>query len=317
MTEHRVVKGPDWKCVTKQAGWQARDSVGEVVFDDHLWILGGWFDRDIPNPRDVWKSPDGVQWTCAQKVAPWVHSDIPVVLNYKGRIWMMGGRRLPGAENSNKVWSSRDGAQWDLVCEAAGWSPRVGAGHVVFQDKMWVLGGSENFYDGNDRTLHNDVWSSTDGANWTLVIENAPWSKRAFHYVVAFAGKMWVISGGSWKPTNDVSNDVWCSEDGKNWTLVTDHAPWQGRIWFTSVAYRGHLWILGGWEIAHGNFGDVWFSKDGKDWTEMKSEVIWKKRHEPSGLVLHDKIWILGGHAQPLDSEVWSLQLPKDWKGND
>ena len=134
MTPHRVVKGPDWKCVTKQAGWQPRDSVGEVVFDNHLWILGGWFDRDLPNPRDVWKSPDGVEWTCTQKVAPWVHSDIPVVLNYKDSLWIMGGRRLPGAENSNKVWSSQDGAQWDLVCEAAGWSPRVGAGHLVFQD---------------------------------------------------------------------------------------------------------------------------------------------------------------------------------------
>ena len=26
-----------------------------------------------------------------------------------------------------------------------------------------------------------------------------------------------------------------------------------------------------------------------------------------------DKIWVAGGHAQPLSSEVWSLELPKDW----
>lgn len=100
MTQHRVVKGPDWQCVTKQAGWQPRDSVGEVVFDNHMWILGGWFRHDLPNPRDVWKSPDGVEWTCVQAVAPWVHSDIPVVLNHKGRIWIMGG----AASSRRKIW---------------------------------------------------------------------------------------------------------------------------------------------------------------------------------------------------------------------
>ena len=35
---------PDWIKVTDNAGWQPRDSQGEVVFKDELWILGGWFD---------------------------------------------------------------------------------------------------------------------------------------------------------------------------------------------------------------------------------------------------------------------------------
>ena len=50
---------PDWVRVTENAGWQARDSQGEFVYDDHMWILGGWFTPQTPNPRDVWKSPDG------------------------------------------------------------------------------------------------------------------------------------------------------------------------------------------------------------------------------------------------------------------
>jgi len=315
MAEHRVVKGPNWECVTKAAAWQPRDSVGEVVFDDHLWILGGWFDRDIPNPRDVWKSRNGKDWTCVQKTAPWEHSDIPIVFDFNNRLWMMGGRKLPGKENSNKVWSSPDGVNWDLVSDAAGWCPRLGAGYVVFKNKMWVLGGTENFYDGNDQTLHNDVWCSENGKDWTLVLEHAPWSKRSFHQSVVFDGKIWVVSGGSWRPTNDVTRDVWCSEDGVNWTRVTDDAPWAGRIWFTLVVYRGCMWMLGGWTLTNGNFGDVWYSRDGKEWVKMESDVIWKTRHEPSGLVKDDKIWILGGHADPLDSEVWTLSLPRDWNG--
>lgn len=32
-----------WTKVTDHAGWQARDSQGELVFQDRMWILGGWF----------------------------------------------------------------------------------------------------------------------------------------------------------------------------------------------------------------------------------------------------------------------------------
>jgi hypothetical protein len=35
--------GPDWAEVTTSAQWKARDSQGEIVFNNRLWILGGWF----------------------------------------------------------------------------------------------------------------------------------------------------------------------------------------------------------------------------------------------------------------------------------
>ena len=37
------VQGPDWIMETKSAPWQARDSQGEFVHLDKIWILGGWF----------------------------------------------------------------------------------------------------------------------------------------------------------------------------------------------------------------------------------------------------------------------------------
>jgi hypothetical protein len=309
------IKGPDWTCVTKDAGWQPRDSQGEIVFDDALWILGGWFDPQIANPRDVWRSGDGESWECVTSEAPWVHSDIPMVMNYNGRLWFMGGRRLPGAENSNSVWSTADGKDWVLETESAPWSARLAAGAVVFQDKMWLIGGTDNFYDTNDETGHNDVWTSTDGKEWTLELENAPWSKRGFHQTVVYDDKIWVLGGGTWKPDHKERNDVWCSADGVNWECVTENADWERRIWFSSFAYRDHLWILGGWNAENGNRPDVWFSKDGNDWTEMKSDVIWNRRHEQSGLVFQDKIWMYGGYQDVLDSEVWTLELPADWSG--
>jgi len=34
---------PDWIRITEKAEWRARDSSGELVFRDQMWILGGWF----------------------------------------------------------------------------------------------------------------------------------------------------------------------------------------------------------------------------------------------------------------------------------
>ena len=62
-------RAPDWVQVTDQAGWQPRDSQGEVVYRDQLWILGGWFNSFEAPPRDVWSSHDGKAWRLVQASA--------------------------------------------------------------------------------------------------------------------------------------------------------------------------------------------------------------------------------------------------------
>src|SRR5215831_18778217 len=125
---------PDWIKVTDKAGWQPRDSSGEVVFKNRLWILGGWFDSFTAPPRDVWSSPDGKNWKLVTKEAPWKHTDLPMTVVFKDRMWLMGGwynGRLLGHSASNEVWSSEDGEKWQQVTRSAGWSPRLAAGVVV------------------------------------------------------------------------------------------------------------------------------------------------------------------------------------------
>ncbi|HRU06273.1 MAG TPA: galactose oxidase [Candidatus Brocadiia bacterium] len=305
----------NWEKVTDQAEWQARDSAGEFVFMDHMWILGGWFSPQTPNPRDVWKSADGKHWTRVVETAPWEHSDLSAVMVFRDKMWVMGGRKLPGAANSNKVWSSTDGAQWVLETESAAWSPRVSSSFAVFKDRMWILGGTENFYDHSDAMVKNDVWSSADGRTWDLVTPNAAWPKRAHAQAIVFDNKLWIMGGGLWHPQHAARNDVWCSEDGEHWTQVTPAAAWKPRLWFSTVVYRDRMWLLGGWSKENGNFADVWVSDDGANWTEIKCGVIWKARHEHSSFVFQDRIWVAGGHADPVNSEVWSLWAPPDWPG--
>jgi len=310
---------PKWEQVTAQAGWQPRDSKGELVYRDQLWIFGGWFNSFEAPPRDVWASADGKQWREVTRQAPWKHSDLSMSIVFRDKMWFMGGwynGRLPGHSAGNEVWSSTDGIQWEAATQAAAWTPRLASAVVVFKDKLWLLGGSENYYFGDRSSLKNDVWSSSDGKEWTRVTAQAGWAPRAYHQAVVLNDKIYVFGGGNYVPEYQAWNDVWSSADGVNWTCETEAAPWHARLWFSAVTYRNHMWVLGGWSNQPSrNWGDVWYSQDGKTWHQLMASPSWKERHEHSAFVFQDRIWIAGGHAQPLSSEVWSLHLPKDWSG--
>ena len=307
---------PDW-VLEGNATWQARDSQGEVVFDDRLWVMGGWFNSLEAPPRDVWSSHDGRSWSLVAKSAPWIHSDLAMAIAFDDKMWLMGGwynGRLPGHSAGNEVWSSRDGVAWQRTTGTASWTPRLAAGLVEHRGRMWLLGGTENYYFGDERSLKNDVWSSADGKSWKLETVAAAWSPRAYHQAVVLNDKIYVLGGGNYVPVHEARNDVWSSSDGVNWTRETEAAPWAPRLWFSAVVYRGRMWVLGGWSKDHDNFGDVWHSADGKTWQRLDTKTCWKARHEHSAFVFQDKLWVAGGHARPLSNEVWSLSLPKVWQ---
>lgn len=308
---------PDWVKVTEKAEWSPRDSSGEMVYRDRLWLLGGWLDSYSAPPRDVWSSPNGKDWKLVEGAAPWKHSDLPMTLVHDDRMWIMGGwynGRLPGHSASSEVWWSTDGAEWKQATAKAGWSARIAAGAVVFKGRMWILGGIEDYYFGDASNLKNDVWSSADGKDWKLETEKAPWAPRAYHAAVVHNDRIWVFGGGNYVPKYGVETDVWSSADGVHWEKVLDQTPWSPRLWFSSVVYRDRIWVLGGWSNNPArNHGDVWYSRNGRDWKELKSKVIWKERHEHSTYVFQDRIWVAGGHAMPLNNEVWSLEVPPEW----
>ena len=313
----KAQKSPDWVLVTDHAGWQARDSQGELVYKNRMWIFGGWFNSYKPAPRDVWSSADGAEWKQVLEKAPWKHSDLAMTVVFKDKMWIMGGwcnGRMEDHSAGNEVWCSDDGAKWEQVTDDAAWTPRLAAGLVVFKGKMWILGGIEDYYFGDDNSLRNDVWYSDDGKKWIKATDHAGWAPRAYHQAVVFDDKIWIMGGGNYVPNHVAYNDVWCSDDGIHWKEVTSSASWDPRLWFSTVVYCNRMFLLGGWSKSHDNFGDVWYSKDGSHWKELKSEVIWKSRHEHSTFVFQDKIWVAGGFPRPLlSNEVWSLEIPPGW----
>jgi hypothetical protein len=70
----------------------------------------------------------------------------------------------------------------------------------VFNGQIWVLGGWGGSY-------FNDVWSSSDGTNWTQVTPVASWGARSQFPAVVFNGQIWVLGGYN----GGILNDVWSS----------------------------------------------------------------------------------------------------------
>jgi len=288
---------PTWVRVTESAPFAARDSAGELVFNDRMWLFGGYTPELV---NDVWSSEDGEHWTRVGEIPNKSGVNIPVNFVFDGKMWVVC--------NDGSLYASANGADWTLVTDQAPWRGRYAMGGAVFAKRMWVMGGMKG------GALFNDIWSSADGVQWTLESDAAPWSKRQlFSLVTEFKDSLWILGGGVtvYHPYK-AYNDVWRSGNAKDWSKVVDDAPWPGRTWTTSAVYRNRLWLLGGFraEPVWTNLNDVWYSSDGVRWNALSTPEIWSQRHELSAYVFKDRLWVVAGNAWPLVNDVWRLDIP-------
>jgi hypothetical protein len=204
--------------------------------------------------------------------------------------------------------------RWIQVTSRAAFAPRDGAGALVFRDKLWLIGGwnpgdKQHF----PRICNNEVWSSTDGAAWTLEKPNtfssanfdatADWEGRHTAGYVVYRDKMWIIGGDA--NQRHYQDDVWNSSDGKSWTLVNKgHAPpWAPRALHYTLVFRDKIWLMGGQTMPafakadERFYRDVWHTTDGVAWARVEpDEPYWSARGMIGGsIVFKDRMWILGG----------------------
>ncbi|NUQ63409.1 MAG: hypothetical protein HUU20_13100 [Pirellulales bacterium] len=231
--------------------------------------------------------------------------------------------------------------RWVCVTPKAPFAPRDGAGAVVFQGKMWLLGG----WNPGDKThfpriCNNEVWSSANGASWTLEKPNtfldanfdptADWEGRHTAGYVVYRDKMWIVGG-------DVNQghyhfDVWNSTDGKTWTFVNRDKPipWGPRALHYTLVFKDKIWVIGGQTMpgfAKSDevfYRDVWNTTDGIQWEKVApAEPLWARRGMIGGnVVFRDRMWILGGGtydtpqtpARTFHNDVWSSDDGVHWQ---
>ena len=231
--------------------------------------------------------------------------------------------------------------QWTQVTAEVTYAPRDGAGALTFQDRMFLLGG---WHPGNKNDFpmicNNEVWSSQNGAAWTLVKPNshlgpqfdrsADWEGRHTAGYVIHRDKMWIVGGDT--NQGHYQSDIWNSEDGQAWTWVNrDHpVPWGPRSLHHTTVFQDKIWVLGGQTMPafapspEVFYRDLWTSGDGKTWSEVKPQKsYWSPRGMIGGSVtFRGRLWILGGGTYDTPTtptreyynDVWSTDDGVIWK---
>lgn len=170
---------------------------------------------------------------------------------------------------------------------------------VTFNNQIWMIGGYTNTY-------LSEIWTSSDGANWTPVIPSGPiWSARRAHGLEVFNNRLWVIGGAD----GTALNDVWSSADGISWTLEQPTAQWGGRSSFATAVFDNKLWILGGY-VGNTGINEVWSSPDGVTWTQSPAPP-WPGRYHHTAAVFDNKLWVLGGLGG--GNDVWHSTNGSSW----
>jgi hypothetical protein len=308
------------------APWPARAYFQAVVKDDMIYVIGGQDFSLEENPfcallEQGLEPPPGLG----------IDPDAPCP------------EFLPSSNFFNDVWRSADGITWEQMNEAAPWEPRAGLSAAVLGEHIYVLAGSQNDdtsivgAGGPARIYYQDVWRSTDGAEWELMTEAAPWEPRAGAATVVRDDLLFLFGGEdgfTCDPLPDCEppyfNDVWVTADGATWEQVTAAAGWSPR--------PGHVCeLLGNQFLCFGGFGllqnptDMWVSSDGAEWTELPADP-WGSadpaamRYDFDALVLDDpdsgeRVLTFGGDRETfdftdpenslrIDNDVWTFAPP-------
>lgn len=265
------------------------------------------------------------------------------MLNRTGALTCILAGMLWSTAAPGRIYAADDASdyQWVNVTKQAQFAPRDGAGALSYQGRMWLIGGwnpsdKKNF----PRICNNEVWSSADGARWTLEKSNTfvdksfdpekDWEGRHTAGYAVFQDRLWIIGG-------DVNQghyhfDVWNSADGKTWQHVNAgrNVPWGPRALHYTLVHRGKLWVIGGQTIpaiAAGDevfYRDVWNSSDGVEWQKVETEgPLWPQRGMIGGSAVFDgRIWVLGGGTydtpripmRKFFNDVWSSADGVRWK---
>lgn len=294
MPEQAADKTPAWVCRTEETAFSPRDTSEPVVFRDQMWLSNAYTNGGIL-VRDLWNSDNGIDWRCVSDNTPYDGYSEMVV--YQDKLWAVKG----------SVWNTTDGVDWQQVSEATPFGVRGYGELLVFKDRMWQLGG-------------RDLWHTTDGQQWECALEAPPCGARFGAAITVFQDKLWLL-GGAVEQASDppekhypkftTYNDVWCSEDGVEWTRLVEHSPWAERMWVVPKVYAGRLWLIGGFSNRRDvNFAEAWHTTDGLDWQEYPSDPIFSPRHEVSPYVFNGSLWVAAGNAWPLTNDVWTVTLP-------
>lgn len=298
--------------------------MGVLSFEGKMWIMGGRAGaaENFRLLNDVWSSTDGAVWQnviAASRWAPRMRFGY-VVFNQK--IWVLGGVAMVNGEEvvTNSVYSTSNGERWDevrangdsctgLVCLDDSpsssnnnmWAPRHSMVVLSYSGRIWVLsgvGGLASTEQASDDDFVQDVWSSTDGVDWSRVAFSPPWGNRRAVVGTVHQLRMYVLAESR---HYRYYYNVWGSGNGIDWTEPAQACSVTGQpLGSALVMQAGMVVVAAAHELSRDQPVRFWVTEEiGAEFNGQfklaRGQAGEGPREEARHVVFNSKLWQLGG----------------------
>jgi hypothetical protein len=289
--------GATWTQVTANAAFGPRFDQGLATDGTTLWLIAGR-DGYQSARNDVWSSTDGSNWTQVTAAAEFQQRATEGAVFWNGKLWVVGGNGLACCAN-NEVWASTTGANWVKQSLTSRMPQTTAITFTSFLGKLWAL------------DLMMQLWSSSDGLEWTLSAPTMPTSTIDPH-LLALPDRLLLIGG--WQYTApSYYREVWQSTDGATWTKASGSVPVDAGAPVQALVANGRAWLFGG-NVANSTVQEVWSSSDGSQWTLAVTQPPYSPRTGYTTLWNNGKFWLVGGSNDSGGlSDVWSSADGASW----
>jgi hypothetical protein len=187
---------------------------------------------------------------------------------------------------------------------------------------VWLTGGG-NY--SSAYSLFNDIYVTYDGATWRQVLQEAPWTARAYHAAEIVGGSLMISGGGRCDTKNFNSslcpdygwfNDIWTTTDGVKWQQLQT----TGNIWAPRGGHSmnlmpdGSIIVCGGLNSTF-QYNDVWVSTtQGSTWQQVLLHAPWTNRSFHGTAVIRDTLVLAGGaDFTVVYNDVWTTKDGATW----
>lgn len=163
---------------------------------------------------------------------------------------------------------------------------------------------------------------------WSEVISSPRWGKRDSHESYQWNGRMYLFGGldggiatlpdgGPDYEKAKYYNDIWVTDDGEHWSLITEHADLPYLRSMSIVPFKNKLYLIAGWGPEAGLNHKIYTSEDGVHWTVAASSTPYRGREGQRVLEQHGALYMFGGvdyYKHETLNDVWKSTDGVTWE---
>jgi len=193
------------------------------------------------------------------------------MIKFKGKLWYIGGWRFEQGQNSNDeviwfndIWSSEDGIDWQIEAQNAAFSARSDFQLVEYGENLYLIGGNEGSGTRGAYNFKWDVWQSSDGTNWELLVSEAPFLFGEIGKAIVFNDKLYVFADDF----NTRKTNIFGTRDGISWNIEQQTPLFDAIALYELYVKDEKLFLFGGYEYpSSDNINQsIYSTSDGVNW---------------------------------------------------